>query len=103
MFKDNYTKFRIIQPFLEEGLSLSNISISQNIPLRTLQRWCKNYRVQGLAGLEHQQRSDKNKYRNISQKLLHFIEGIALKTPKLSVAAVCSKTNGSVASVAGDL
>ena len=93
MFKDCYSKYKIIQPFLEEGLPLSYISISQNIPLRTLQRWCKNYKDQGLSSLQKQPRSDKGKYRNISKKLLHFIEGLALRRPKLSIAAITNKAN----------
>jgi putative transposase len=93
MLKDNYTKYTIIKPFIEEGLPLSHISISQNIPLRTLQRWCKNYKEQGLSSLQYQQRSDKGKYRKIPQKLLHFIEGLALRRPKLSIAAICNQAN----------
>jgi putative transposase len=93
MLKDSYTKYKIIQPFLDESSSLKSVSISQDIPLRTLQRWCKLYKEQGFPGLEQQQRSDKGKYRHVSQKLLHFIEGLALKRPKLSIAAICDKAN----------
>ena len=93
MFKDSYTRYKIIQPFFEDGVSISSISSAHNIPLRTLQRWCKNYRIKGLEGLKQQQRSDKGKYRNIPQELLHFIEGLALKQPKLSIATICDKAN----------
>ena len=55
MFKDSYTKYKIIQPFFEDGVSISSISSAHNIPLRTLQRWCKNYRIKGLEGLKQQQ------------------------------------------------
>jgi putative transposase len=89
MTQDSYTKYKIIQPCLEDKVSLSGISITLNIPLRTLQRWCKLYKEQGLSALEQKTRSDKGKYRNISKQLLHFTEGLALKQPKLSLAAIC--------------
>jgi hypothetical protein len=36
MFKDGYEKYKIIQPYLEDDISLTHISISKNIPIRTL-------------------------------------------------------------------
>ena len=93
MFGDSYTKYKIIKPLLEQGISLKLISESHNISLRTLQRWCKSYKNQGLIGLKNQQRSDKGKYRNISEKILHLIEGLALKSPRASVAVIYDQTN----------
>jgi len=93
MKQDSYTKYKIIQPCIEDKVSLSGIAIASSIPLRTLQRWCKLYKDQGLSGLTHKTRSDRGKYRNISMQLLHFIEGLALKKPKVSMAAICHKTS----------
>ena len=45
------SRFKIIQPFLEEGVPLPNIVATENISLSTARRWVARYRKDGLAGL----------------------------------------------------
>ncbi len=84
-------KFKIIQPYLEWNISLSEISKQKNIPLRTMQRWVKRYTEQGLAGLEHKSRSDKNIYRAVTKEQVRIIQALALEKPRLSITTIYRK------------
>lgn len=84
----SYEKFQIIKEYTENKVSLLIISQQKNISRSTLYRWLSDYRKSGLDGLEHHQRSDKNKYRKISDELQKAIEGLALRKPKISIAAI---------------
>lgn len=84
----SYEKFQIIKEYTENDVPLLMISQQKNIPRSTLYRWLSDYRKSGLDGLEHNQRSDKNKYRKISNELQKAIEGLALRKPKISIAAI---------------
>lgn len=81
------SRFQIIQPFLEKKTQLTKIAQKEGIPFRTLKFWVNRYRKEGLLGLARQVRRDKNQ-RQISNRLEHTIEGLALKKPPLSVAAI---------------
>lgn len=83
-----YTKYQAIKESLETGASLQTLAKQQQIPLRTLQRWAKNYRELNLKGLERSTRNDKGKPRLISQKIRALTEGIALQKPKKPVAVI---------------
>lgn len=71
---------------MEEGAQLSKISRFNDIPARTLSRWVKNYREKGLSGLVYKKPIKKDRY--ISENLKNIIEGLALKTPPLSVSTI---------------
>lgn len=79
-------RFRILQPYLEEGVPLARIAQDHNLVLRTLTRWAGHYRQRGLAGLCRKSRSDRDQ-RKMSPTLQQFIEGLALAQPHLSAAA----------------
>ena len=84
-------KFKIIQSYLENGISLTDIAIASGIPIRTLRRWIKQYRENGLAGLERKRRSDKNKRRSIDAELEDLAKALALSKPKLSITTIQRK------------
>ncbi len=80
-------RFQIVRPFLEEGVSLAHLARERGLILRTLQRWVVRYRREGLAGLARKGRNDKESS-HFSPLLRQAIEGLALKKPRLSAAAI---------------
>lgn len=87
----SFQKFSIIQPYLEDGVSLSKIAKYHDIGLSTLKKWVKYYRKDGVAGLKRKQRSDKGIRQNISIELEALAEALILKKPPISLAAVHRK------------
>jgi putative transposase len=81
-------RFAIIRPVLEEGVTQAQVARNQNLPPSTVQRWVKNYREKGLAGLANASRSDKGKSRNLPDQAVQLIEGLALQTPPRSAASI---------------
>jgi putative transposase len=63
------------------------VARDRGIALRTAQHWARQYRRDGLAGLVRKGRSDRGK-RHLSNTLRQAIEGLALKKPPLSAAAI---------------
>jgi putative transposase len=80
-------RFRTIRPFLEDGVSLTAIARERGIDVSTARRWVKRYRQNGLAGLARKERGDKHR-RKLSPDLQRVIEGLALRKPRLSAAAI---------------
>lgn len=66
-------KYKMIKPNLDYTKSLAEISKDGGIPLRTLQRWKKNYQEDGLIGLVHKKRFDRGKTR-LEPKVVSEIE-----------------------------
>ena len=57
-----HTRFTIIRPALEDGITQAQVARTHNISKSTIQRWVKRYRENGLAGLaDAKVRSDKGK------------------------------------------
>src|SRR5712691_6537887 len=83
------TRFTIIRPALEDGVSQSQVARTHNLPRSTVQRWVKHYREKGLTGLaDAKTRSDKGKSRHLPAQAIALIEGLALQTPPRSMAAI---------------
>jgi putative transposase len=82
-----FERFELLRPALEEGVPLARVARDRGIALRTAQRWAGQYRRGGLAGLVRKGRSDRGK-RLLSGALRQLIEGLALRKPRLSVAAI---------------
>lgn len=80
-------RFQKIRPFLEDGVPLARLAREQNIILRTARRWVKRYRRDGLLGLARKERADKDD-RKLPSVLQEMIEGLALRKPRLSAAAI---------------
>ena len=81
-------RFYQLRPVLEEGVSLQRLADDQRIPLRTAQRWLQRYQREGLVGLAHRPRSDHGQRRTVSPEVQQLIEGLALRKPPPTVAAV---------------
>ena len=81
------TRFRVLRPHLEEGVPLARLARDQGLELRTLQRWLRAYRQQGLAGLTRKVRRDRGR-RTLPAPLVGLIEGLALRSPRPSAATV---------------
>jgi len=81
-------RFALLRPALEGQISQTQLARDQQIPLSTIQRWIKQYREKGLAGLANTRRSDKGKSRRLSAEAITLIEGLALQTPPRSMAAI---------------
>ena len=82
-----FERFELLRPSLEEGIPLARVARDRGLALRTAQRWAGQYRREGLAGLARKGRSDRGK-RHLSDTLRQGIEGLALKKPPLSAAAI---------------
>jgi putative transposase len=83
------SRFSIIRPALEDGVTQAHVARTNNIPPSTVQRWVKRYREKGLTGLaDAKVRSDKGKSRRLPASAITLIEGLALQTPPRSMAAI---------------
>lgn len=86
-------KYNIISPYLKKEINLSKIALENNVNLRTLQRWVKSYKVNGLDGLARQKRKDAGSYKTINSKLKDGIEGLALNKKNMSIATITRLIN----------
>lgn len=83
-------RFDLLRPHFFDGLPLAEVARAGNTPLRTIQRWAAQYRRDGLAGLVRSSRSDAGR-RRMSSDLVELVEGLALRKPRLSTAAIHRK------------
>jgi putative transposase len=81
-----------VRASLEDGVPLARLAREHGIQLRRLQRWVRAYRQQGLVGLAFHTRADQGQRRRVSVELEQLIEGLALRRPPLSRAAVHRET-----------
>ena len=82
-------RFRMLQPHLENGVSLRLVAKDAGIPFRTAQRWVGLYREFGLSGLSRKNRGDKGEPRAVSALVREAIEGLALQSPPLPIGVIC--------------
>src|SRR5262245_56632724 len=80
-------RFQMQRPILEDGVTLARVAEENRLSVRTVGRWVRSYRQRGLVGLCRKVRVDKRN-RRMSPMLQQFIEGLALKEPRLTAAAV---------------
>ena len=59
-------RFRLLQPYLEQGRSLREVARDAKVAYRTAQRWVACYRRCGLAALARQGRGDRGERRGVS-------------------------------------
>ncbi|MBV9171206.1 MAG: helix-turn-helix domain-containing protein [Chloroflexi bacterium] len=67
---------------------MAALAREQALRPRTLQRWLRAYRQDGLLALVRKSRSDRGRSSLVSAELKDLIEGLALRRPPLSSAAV---------------
>ncbi|MBA2396413.1 MAG: transposase [Ktedonobacteraceae bacterium] len=84
-----HTRFTIIRPALEDGITQAQVARTHDISKSTIGRWVKRYRENGLAGLaDAHVRSDKGTSRRLPAEAVTLIEGLALQTPPRTTAAI---------------
>ncbi|CAA9586582.1 MAG: Mobile element protein [uncultured Thermomicrobiales bacterium] len=86
--EEAFALFARLRPFLEEGVPLPRLAREAGIPLRTLRRWVAGYRRDGLAGLVRRPRADRGRPRRLVPALRQLIEGLALRSPAPTAAAI---------------
>jgi putative transposase len=80
-------RFAVLRPHLEEGVPLARAADEADVAARTAQRWLARYRAGGLAGLARTPRADAG-CRRLPAGLVALIEGLALRKPQPTVAAI---------------
>jgi putative transposase len=80
-------RFAVLQPHLEADVSRARAAREAGVPIRTAERWLTRYRQQGLAGLARPVRRDAAVHR-LPADLVALIEGLGLKKPRASAAAM---------------
>ena len=86
-----FEKFRILRPYLEDNVALSKLEKLHGISLSTLKRWSRNYRENGLTGLERKQRLDKGERKLISHELEELVEALRMNRPEITITAIHRK------------
>jgi putative transposase len=82
-------RFTIIRPALENGVSQAQVARTSKKAESTIRLWIKRYREKGLVGLANNvSRSDKGTSRTLEDTAIQLIEGLALQTPRRSMAAI---------------
>lgn len=89
--KEAMTRFVVLQPHLEHDVPLSRAANNAGVATRTAERWLSRYRADGLAGLARPVRSDAGN-RKLPADFTSLIEGLALRKPRPSVAAIHRQT-----------
>lgn len=92
-----FEKFRIVRPHLEEKVPLSKLEKLHGISSSTLKRWSRDYKENGLTGLERKQRTDKGERKLISRELEELVEALRLAKPSITITAIHRKV-GQIAS-----
>ena len=80
-------RFAVLQPHLEADVPLARAARQAGVPIRTAERWLARYRQRGLAGLARPVRRDAA-VRRLPADLVTLIEGMGLKKPRASAAAL---------------
>ena len=80
-------RFGAIGPAIEDDVPLAACAAEAGVPLRTAQRWLARYRRDGLAGLARRGRKDAGR-RRLRPEIVDLVEGLALRRPRLSAAAI---------------
>lgn len=83
-----FERYEVLRPVVEDGMPLTKVAKEADVPLRTAQRWMALYERDGLPGLAPHRRGDRGHSHGLPEALERAIEGLALKKPRRSVAAV---------------
>jgi putative transposase len=85
------TRFEVLRPHLKDDVPLVRAAAAAGTPLRTAQRWLHRYRSAGLAGLAPNHRRPDG--RRTDPQLVRLIEGMALRRPRPSLAAITRRAS----------
>lgn len=84
-------RFNVIRPFLEGNVPLVEVVKASGVSLRTAKRWVNQYQKAGLVGLANASRRDRGTHRVFSAEVQQSIEGLALRKPPMTAAAIHRK------------
>ena len=82
------SRYRVLQPHLEQDRTLRSVANEAGVSFRTLQRWVAQYRRAGLVGLVRKGREDAGGRRKLSPTLQVVVEGLALERPRLPIVSI---------------
>jgi putative transposase len=85
------SRFRLIQPHLEENRPLHLVATDGKLPFQTAQHWVSQYRKFGLIASVRKSRDDRGAHSVVSPKIKAAIEALALESPPLPVRSICRK------------
>lgn len=80
-------RFSVLRPILEDEVPVVRAAATAGVAPRTLHRWLADYQRAGLSGLARKPRADRGK-RKFASEIIALIEGLALRRPQPSVAAI---------------
>lgn len=83
-------KYTIIEPYLKKQQGIKEISLENEIPIRTLYRWVDNFEKNGLVGLIRKVRSDFGQLR-MSEEVSQIAQEFVLKHKKMSTKTLYRK------------
>lgn len=83
-------RFQVLRPHLDDEVPLTRVAAQAGVPLRTAQQWLHRYRTSGVAGLAPARRRSTG--RRTHPDLVQLIEGMALRRPRPSLAAITRRT-----------
>lgn len=81
-------RFRILQPHLEQAVTLTVAAAEAGIAYRTAKRWVSLYRRFGLVALARKVRADHGARRTISVQMTEIVEALALRKPPLPFSSL---------------
>ena len=84
---DAEERWRILRLHVEDQIPIATLARDTGIGIRTLQRWNRRYRDDGIAGLEPRPRGDKGT-RRTDARTVAFIERLALTRPRPALATL---------------
>lgn len=85
--REAMTRLATLRPTLEDKVPLARAAAEAGVPLRTAQRWLAHYRQDGVEGLARPRRRDAGR-RRLQSELVALIEGLGLRRPRRSAAAI---------------
>ncbi|TMC18731.1 MAG: helix-turn-helix domain containing protein, partial [Chloroflexi bacterium] len=91
--EEAYERYKLIRACLEEEVTQTELARESGVPLKTLQRWIRRYRQDGLRGLARLERSDKGKQRGLTEEQVKVVEGLALRKPRRTVVTIQRQVN----------
>src|SRR5262249_11286755 len=80
-------RFAVLQPHLDEDVPLARAARHARVPVRTAERWLARYRQRGPGGRARPPRRDAPAG-PLPADLVALIEGMGLKKPRASAAAI---------------
>jgi putative transposase len=81
-------RFHVLHPFLDGSIDLPHLARQHQRSLRPLPRGVSRYAAEGWSGLVRQRRTGRGGHRRLPRGWRQLIEGLALQTPPLSLAAI---------------